>query len=230
MLKYHNFESQSTTTMTSHHQDQLKALTEIRSIMERSSRFISLSGLSGVAAGIWALIGAGAAYWFLGLTPFAKDIPYETIPEASRIAQADFLWFFFIDAALVVFLALTTGIYFTTRKARRKGLPVWDRLTRRLLINLFIPLAAGGIFSLALLKQGAIALIAPATLIFYGLALLNASKYTLNDIRYLGLVEIGLGLLAAFFTGYGLEFWTLGFGVMHIVYGAAMYLKYERGA
>jgi hypothetical protein len=212
--------------MTTHHQEHLEALTEIRSIMERSSRFISLSGLSGVAAGIWALLGAVAAFWYLGATPFEGTIPYDRISDHPT--RLDPISFFFLDAALVLILALATGIYFTTRKARRKGLPVWDRLTRRLLVNLFIPLAAGGIFCLALIKHGEADLIASATLIFYGLALLNASKYTLNDIRYLGLMEVGLGLISAFFTGYGLEFWTIGFGILHILYGTAMYFKYER--
>ena len=40
-------------------QDQhLDALRDIQRIMQRSSRFISLSGLSGIAAGVWALVGA----------------------------------------------------------------------------------------------------------------------------------------------------------------------------
>lgn len=214
--------------MTTHHQEHLEALTEIRNIMERSSRFISLSGLSGVAAGIWALAGAVAAFWYLGITPFEGTTSFARI--ANHPTGLSPIRFFFLDAALVLILALTTGVYFTTRKARRKGLPVWDRLTRRLLINLFIPLAAGGIFCLALIYHGEAELIAPVTLIFYGLGLLNASKYTLNDIRYLGLMEVGLGLISAFFIGYGLEFWAIGFGLLHILYGTAMYFKYEREA
>lgn len=215
--------------MTTQHQEHLEALSEIRSIMERSSRFISLSGLSGIAAGLWALLGAAAAFWYLDAVPFNAPLSYYEARTSGLLGLAP-ISFFLADAALVLVLALSTGIYFTTRKARRRGLPVWDRLTRRLLVNLLIPLAAGGLFCLALLKHGEAGLIAPTTLIFYGLALLHASKYTLNDIRYLGLTEIGLGLCAAFFIGYGLEFWTIGFGLMHIVYGAAMYFKYERSA
>jgi hypothetical protein len=58
--------------------------------------------------------------------------------------------------------------------------------------------------------------------------LINASKYTFNDIRYLGFCEIILGLGAAVYVGYGLYFWALGFGILHIIYGAMMYYKYER--
>ena len=71
-------------------------------------------------------------------------------------------------------------------------------------------------------------LVAPTTLLFYGLALYNAGKYTLDEIRYLGVSEIILGLLGCIFIGYGLMFWALGFGVLHIVYGFMMWWKYER--
>lgn len=212
-----------------YHEDHLKTLTDIRSIMERSTRFISLSGLSGVGAGLCALIGASIAFYYIGKEPFAgHQLYYETTKTSYRWGMS-FYQFFLLDGALVLISALTCGIFFTTRKAKRKGQKIWDRLTLRLLVNLAIPLFAGGIFCYALFTYRVIGLIAPATLIFYGLSLVNASKYTLRDLKYLGLLEIGLGLIALFNVGYGLEFWTLGFGVLHIVYGAYMWWKYERG-
>lgn len=206
----------------------LENLTEIRALMERSSRFISLSGLSGVAAGVFALMGAAAVYWYLGISPFdGKNIYYVTAETLSR-GGINYLTFFLMDAAIVLFLALASGIFFTTRQARKKGLKMWDASSRRLLINMAIPLAAGGIFCMGLLYHGFFGLVAPATLIFYGLACINASKYTLNDIRNLGILEVILGLISTFYVGYGLEFWAFGFGILHIVYGLIMYYKYEK--
>ena len=197
----------------------LETLSEIRSLMERSSRFISLSGLSGVVAGIAALLGAALVYAYLGVNPFNQERPYFVMaPEINKWGM-DYLTFFVLDAVGVIVLALSFGIFFTTRKARRKGQKVWDALTRRLLASLGIPLVTGGLFCLALLKYGWIGLVAPATLIFYGLALVNASKYTLRDVHYLGLCEIVLGLLATFRMGFGLEAWVIGFGILHIIYG-----------
>lgn len=206
----------------------LETLSEIRNLMERSSRFISLSGLSGVIAGIFALLGAAMVYAYLDIIPFSGT--YTEHLRGGNIGKwgIDYATFFILDALMVLICALAGGIFFTTRKARKKGQKIWDKLTLRLLINLAIPLAAGGIFCLALLNFGALGLVAPATLIFYGLSLVNASKYTLDDIRNLGLVEIVLGLIASFNIGYGLEFWTIGFGLMHILYGTLMYYKYER--
>ena len=205
----------------------LEALQDIRSMMERSSRFISLSGLSGVAAGICALIGAAATYVYLGIQPFNNRETYYELARSTEKWGMGYMQFFILDALLVLVAAISFGIFFTTRKARRNNQKIWDSTSRRLLFNLAVPLAAGGIFCLGLIKHGYFGLVAPSTLIFYGLALVNGSKYTLSDIRYLGYCEIGLGLLSIFFLGYGLEFWALGFGVMHIVYGTIMYFKYE---
>ncbi len=201
--------------------EHLQALTDIRSMMERSSRCISLSGLSGIFAGIFALIGAYLAYMELGF----YDINYRTICDEDIIE----LTIYFFEIAIVVLISsLLVGTLLTVRNSKRKGLKVWDNSAKRLLVNLAIPLVAGGLFCLVLLFHGIIGLVAPVTLIFYGLALINASKYTFNDIRYLGLCEIVLGLLASYFIGYGLLFWAVGFGVLHIIYGALMYFKYER--
>ncbi len=194
--------------------DYLKDISEIRSIMERSSRFISLSGLSGVMAGIYALLGAYVAHLIL------QD--YRAQPHDQVIT------YLMADAAVVLLLAVGTGFFLTTRRARAQGATIWDASARRLLINLLIPLVVGGIFSLILIFRGLVGIIAPSMLIFYGLALVNASKYTLSDIRYLGFAEIVLGLLAAIISGYSLVFWAIGFGVLHIMYGTLMYYTHER--
>ena len=205
----------------------LETLREIRSLMEKSSRFISLSGLSGVIAGMLALAGAAMAYTYLGITPFENQRAYYVDISTLHKWGMGYKTFFLLDAAIVLILAISFGILLTTRKAKKKGQKIWDALTKRLLFNLAIPLIAGGIFCLALLYHGNVGYIAPATLIFYGLALFNASKYTLVDVKYLGLTEIALGLLACFLLGYGLEFWAIGFGILHILYGTIMHFKYE---
>lgn len=214
--------------MTEDRVKQLEALADIRDMMSKSSRFISLSGLSGVVAGALALVAVTLAYLFLDIQPFAEGENYYILARRTHKWGMNHLTFFFGTGSIILILAIAGGVYFTTRKAKKKGQKIWDALTRRLLINLFIPLFAGGVFCLSLFYHGQTGLIAPTTIIFYGLALINASKYTLKDIRYLGFLEVLLGLIASFYLHYGLEFWAIGFGVLHIVYGLLMYYKYEQ--
>jgi hypothetical protein len=202
--------------------DYLQDLTEIRSMMEKSSRFISLSGLAGVFAGVFALAGSISAYYIL--KNFYIAIWYENdIIQLSK----DLVLHLFLVAMGVLFLSLFFGYYFTTKKAKKLGHKTWNKTSQLMLINLAIPLFAGGIFCVSLFLHGNLGLIAPTTLIFYGLALVNGSKFTLNDIKYLGYCEMIVGLIATFFIGWGLWFWAFGFGILHIVYGISMYYKYE---
>jgi hypothetical protein len=208
-------------------QHYLNSIDEIKTMMEKSSRFLSLSGLSGIFAGIFAIFGAMVAYVYFGKT-FYYGQTHEMLYFASSDIRSKFLLFIFLDAATVLILALISAFYFTWRKAKKKNIQVWNSTTKRMLINLFIPLFAGGFFGLILLWHGIVGILPSITLIFYGLALINASHYTFSDIRFLGISEIILGLIAAFFIGYGLFFWMVGFGVLHILYGAIMFFKYDK--
>jgi hypothetical protein len=204
-------------------------ISSIKNIMERSTRFISLSGLSGVMAGIYALIGSGLAYELIKITQVSNlaDAHGIIIDFSPSDIEMVTVWLFFI-ALSVLFLSIITGILLTIRKARKKGQSVWNESSRAFLKKGLLPLLTGGCFILILLWQQYYSVIAPACLIFYGLALAAASQYTYGDVKWLGLCEIALGLLAMLFPQYGLLFWALGFGVLHILYGTIMYFKYDR--
>jgi len=213
-------------------EEQLGHLSEIKNMMEKSSRFLSLSGLTGIFAGVYALVGAYLVYSDFNI--ISSDTASVTYSEFIKTANSGTdsvilkIQSLFTIGAIVLVLSLVTGYIFTSRKAKKQNLNVWDSTTKRMVVSLSIPLFAGGIFCLILIKHEVVGLIAPATLIFYGLALLNASKYTFNDIKYLGVLEIVLGLFSAYYIGRGLLFWSVGFGILHIVYGTVMYFKYDR--
>ncbi len=204
----------------------LEEIREIRTIMERSSRFQALSGIAGVVVGIFAITGIVIAYAALGLS--FDQVPYEAQALDQYSSMRSNGAFLLLDALVVLILSASTGVLFAIRNARRKGLPVWDNAAKRLLINFAIPLATGGVFCGILFYHGLFAMMAPSTLIFYGMALLHGSKYSIDDIRFLGISEIVMGWLAAVFIGHGLIFWALGFGLVHIIYGIRFYFKYEK--
>lgn len=203
--------------------EHVATLRDIRNMMQRSSKFISLSGLSGIAAGTWGLIGS----WFAYREIDSYYDRYERTGYTGQAFQALEMTLLFIAAAVLA-AALVSAFYFTWRRAQKKNQPVWDPVSRRMMINMLIPLLAGGLFILSMLQYNEWRFIAPLCLIFYGLALVNGSKYTLTDIRWLGISEIILGLISTFFIGYGLYFWAVGFGLLHIIYGFLMWWKYER--
>lgn len=194
---------------------------EIRHIMEKSTKFLSLSGLSGILAGLYALIGAYLAY---RITYTADHIIYDDIRSGDL--SGDLLKLVLIAAGVLI-LALVTGIFLSYKKAKKSGTKIWTKSARRLVFNFAIPMATGGVFILLLYLRGYYGLIAPAALVFYGLALINAGNFTFSDVRYLGIIEIILGLITGFVPSYGLLTWAIGFGVLHIIYGGIMYYKYE---
>lgn len=197
----------------------LQDLQHIKQMMRKSTQFLSLSGLSGVLAGVYALIGAYVVNELL-----ERHYAY----NQYVILESNTFKAILGIAALVLILSLITAYILSYRKAKRRGETLINATSKRVFWNFAIPMLTGGILSFLLLKNEYYGLLAPITLIFYGLACVNISKYTFGDVRYLGITEIILGLLAVQFSGYGLLFWVVGFGICHILYGSIMYFKYDR--
>ncbi|MBX7126486.1 MAG: hypothetical protein K1X47_12400 [Cyclobacteriaceae bacterium] len=195
-------------------------LASIRNLMDRSVKFLSLSGLSGVLAGTYAL---GGAYYASTLLPEPGTYTAEGILQDRGL-----ILHWLVVAVIVLVASLLTGFIMSARNAKKSGMTLWNETSRRLFVNLSVPLVAGGIFILAMVARGHYGIIAESCLLFYGLALVNASANLYDEVRWLGYSEIALGLLASVIPGHGLLFWSVGFGVLHIGYGAAMYFKYEK--
>ena len=204
-------------------QDYIRDITEIRSMMERSSKFRSLSGWAGVMAGIYALAGAYIAYSIFNFNP--DRIVYSATTYDSTAAGLPSI---ILLGVIILVLAMGTAIFFSYKNAAKRGEKLWNATARQLMNNMAVPFIAGGLLILLLISKGLIGLIAPVSLVFYGLALYNAGNFTYKEVRILGLVQIGLGLFSAYFVQYGLLCWALGFGVVHIIYGIYMHYRYER--
>ena len=199
----------------------LAELSSIRSLMERSAKFISLSGISGVMAGIYALIGAFFGYRIIYQLGPGLDYSQRGMTDQLIITKIC------IIGIVVLLCSVGTAIVLSTRKARQKNQQIWNAASKGLLVHAGIPLITGGLLIFIFLYQGYIGIIAATCLIFYGLALVSGSHYTFKDIKWLGFSEILLGLLAALMPNYGLLLWSAGFGVLHIIYGLIMYYKYD---
>ncbi len=198
-------------------EDYLNDLTAIKDLMNKSSRFFSLSGLSGILAGIYALIGAIISYYLVH-TNYTNPLTLD-----SRTFT-----YILITLASVAGLSMITAISLSTRKAKKNNEKLWNSTSKRLLTAFLIPLVSGGVYILIKLNNHHYGLTGALMLIFYGLALVNASKYTIGNVKYLGYIEIILGLICAAYPGLGFWFWVAGFGFAHIIYGALIYVKHDR--
>jgi hypothetical protein len=196
--------------------DYIQDIAEIRSMMEQSSKFASLSGWAGILAGIYALGGAFTAYSLFGFDPDELFYSTSTLPAIILLAVS------------VLVLAVITAVYLSRRKAQTKKENIWNATSKRLLIQMVIPLLTGGVVISILLIHGLTGLAAPLMLLFYGLALINAGEFTIPEVKIMGLVQIILGLLSTWHIELGLILWATGFGAVHIVYGVYMHFRYER--
>lgn len=206
--------------------EQLEALHDIRKMMQESSKFLSLSGFSGIIAGCYALIGAYVGQVFISSYGLAKQTgkDYEQSGYTLLVVKIA------LTCILILSASIGTALLLSAKKAKKTNQKLFDHTSKKLFWQMMVPLAAGGLFCLALLyhNNGMVLLVSPVMLIFYGLALIASSKFTVHDIKYLGYLELVLGILATFFLGHGLLFWALGFGVLHIIYGSIMWYKYDR--
>lgn len=193
---------------------------EIKRMMENSTKFLSLSGLSGVAAGSVALAGALAAWWRMQYFPPKPVLPY-------FYSNMGYYSFYILTTIFVLVFAIGGALFFSYKKSKKQALPFWSPAAIKLITSLMIPLTVGGIFCLILLHHGFVGMVPPAMLVFYGLALLQSKQHSLPEIGSLGLIEIVLGLINLIWLGKGIYFWAMGFGIAHIVYGILMHFRYD---
>lgn len=200
-------------------QDYLNDIAEIRSMMERSSKFLSLSGLAGVLAGIYALIGVWLVYSYFGFYPDSITYAGVDVFVMTKIL---------FTASGILILSVASAAILSASKAKKKGNKIWNTTSKQMITDMAVPLLAGGLLAVMFFSKELYGLLVPVTLIFYGIALYNAGRFTFNDVRYLGTIQIVLGLLSVWFIGYSLIFWAIGFGLIHIVYGIYIHIKYEQ--
>ncbi|HQO50929.1 MAG TPA: hypothetical protein PK939_10895 [Bacteroidales bacterium] len=202
-------------------QDYISDIAAIRVMMERSSKFLSLSGWAGVMAGLYALVGAYLAHQLVGF------VPPDTLFTVVDPAETELLYSVALAIAVLIFSILSAA-YLSHRRAERQGESIRNSSSKQMLLHMAPSLVAGGLLTLILLLQGLAAFAAPLTLLFYGLSLFNASQFTFNELRYLGILLITLGLASVLLPHLGLLFWAIGFGLLHIVYGVYIHMKYQR--
>ncbi|MDR2475649.1 MAG: hypothetical protein LBD45_07300 [Bacteroidales bacterium] len=194
-------------------EEALDTLKDIRQMMEKSTKCLSLSGLSGIFIGIYAIAGA------YGIQQYLNDSGLRSVGLLEQ--------YIFGIALAVLVLSILTAFALSEWRARKSGQSIFNKTARKMLTDLFIHLLPGGALSIAMGLSAHTEFITSVMLICYGLALISAAKFTFKNVLYLGYSLLTLGVINCFFTGYSLLLWTVGFGVLHIIYGVVMYFKYD---
>jgi hypothetical protein len=202
----------------------------IKDLMEKSSKFSNISGIAVLFTGFFALIGATFIYFDIGFSVSDVHISYnQLISQNGKPDVLNIKLKLLISIASLILVASLTTLYITARnKSGNEGIPLFNSSFSRTLKSLFIPLFSGGVFCVFLLYHQMFGLVAPATLIFYGLGLISCSKYSYYELEFLGYFELVLGFIASYFMGTGLLFWIIGFGIAHILFGYYIHVKYDK--
>jgi hypothetical protein len=199
-------------------QDYLRDIAEVRSLMERSTRFLSLSGLAGVMAGIYALAGVFIVWKAIGFEPTEDVVVAETFSMQHVV----------LVALGVLILSIGTALLLSSATARKRNESIWNPVAKRVAAHFGLPLITGGLLMLIFLSQDMTRLLIPSSLIFYGIALFSAGPFTFREIKTLGIIQIALGLFSAYAVEYSLLCWAAGFGIAHMIYGIYLHLRYKQ--
>ena len=189
----------------------------IRRLMERPVQYSTMSGLSGILAGCAALAGV-AADW----TVSRSHPPLESV----KISIA--LW------AGVFGVAFTAAVVLTRLRERRRGMPFWSDVKRRILLTIGPPFVVCVGLTAAIVyrwwaQQGPNmwGMIPAVWMVCYGLALWQVGLFSPVEVRVLGVAFLASGIVAAA-SLHTHPYWALGvtFGGFHIVYGTVVWLRH----
>jgi len=200
--------------------ENLKGTTEMDAVGNRSTHFFSLRGFPGILVGIYALLGAITFRQLLN--------NHQNLNSAVSFLPISYLEYLLTSIVFLVLVISIISVYISAfRKAKRSHKKLWGPVSRRFLIHVSLPLLAGGVICILLYEYGLIRYISSAMLIFYGLTFFSARKYISNTTRNAGIVILLIGLVSTQFIDYGLYFWVIGFGFIHVIYGIVTYRKHD---
>ncbi len=193
--------------------DELKV---IRSLMERPIKYSTQSGLAGIVAGAAALAGVAA-----------------DAEVTRRNPGLEGLWISMCVWAAVFAVAFLGTLLLTRLRERRRGMPAWSLIKRRILLTILPPFVAGVGLTIAIIYRYVGVgsdewLLIPAVwMLFYGVALWQLGEFSIVEVRVMGAAFILAGIVAAaLYQASPYEALGVTFGGFHIVYGLVVWVRH----
>lgn len=178
----------------------------IRALMERSTKYSTFSGVSGVVAGLASIVGC--------------IVTRSLGPDPARFPAA-----FLVIWTAVIIVAVGADFVLMKRRAARVGKHVISRLGKQMVMASAPGLGAGAVLTLYMLQHNMLGDIYPFWMLAYGIAVAATGLFSQREVSILGAAFLITGAATLFAPGIGLEMMAATFGGFHIVYGLAMSRK-----
>lgn len=186
----------------------------IRDLMERSTKYSTFSGLSGVLAGTASITGCIVTHLLQRRFPD---------PASFRIP-------FLLTWSLVILCAIGGDFLLTKRRATRVGKRIVSRLGKQMVIASAPGLGTGALLTLYFLSHNLLADIFPMWMLAYGIAVCAVGLFSQREVSWLGAAFLAAGTITLLLPLFGLTalpalgliMMAVTFGGFHIVYGIAV--------
>jgi hypothetical protein len=176
----------------------------IRDTMERSTHFTAVPGYGGMLIGFTAI---GAAYIAHTQAPLIRDWVIVWLVEAV--------------------LAFCIGLFAMWQKSKLAGTTLNSVPAKKMILSFVPPMICGVIITLGLWRYGDFVSMIPVWLLLYGAAVVTGGSYSVRAVPIMGWCFIALGAIAFFLpANTGNLMMTLGFGLLHMVFGLVIARKY----
>jgi len=180
----------------------IEDLSFIRRTMEASGTFTAVSGAGVMGMGVLALLAAA----------YTSRLPF---PEAGLG-----VW-----AGAAALSAVVSG-YAIVRKARHRRESALSGPGRKFVLNFMPSIAAGAALTVALLLAGLPDLLPGTWLLLYGTGVVTGGAFSVRVIPAMGLAFMALGILGLAVPEWGQTLMAVGFGGLHLAFGAIIARRY----
>jgi len=189
--------------------------------MERHSSFFSLSGFTGILIGIVGCI----AIFLVDTMTHGYGINFDGFSQLPIL-------FLEIGIMVIGILTIVLSLFILWKRGRNKAKKnkqgLWNAFAKKQRINLLLLLLVFLVILILIGSKGYYRLITPLLLSFYGLLLLNLSRFQSKSLLFLGLATLILGIVSYVSYTDKIFLLALGVGIFPIIYGLLTFNKSKK--
>ncbi len=202
---------------------------EINSVLNRVGKFKHISGW----APVWAGLVGSVAYFMITNLFNIEYFQFKLLEKNFLINEIISSFYLSVLLGITLLIALV-GILFIMIITNKKEINIFDKknaLRMGVIFGLYILLGAVILFQFYIndaITTFVFSLIPSLMISLYGLAQIQVSNYSLNILKYFGVIVTFIGILSFFLLNFAWLLWLLVFGLGHFILGTLILLKEKR--